>query len=237
MMRRVTLLPLIRSHFRRISSSTASNTSLPPPGSQPNSKSGLSGFDKVETAVYGFGIVTATAVLYFDIPSYKYEKNKQEEDGVIAYDKTSRSRVNATMLLASHTTGLTWMLKPQITFTALAKRNVISRGAVFFPVLLVSAYVYVDRQRYVHKIRWKSGADSFEVDRQSWRFNTVTEKIRLEDVHVSKAKPHTARFSANGKRYYLESTARLNKDLVARLTSQKECFIDYAENMHVLTVT
>ncbi|CAN0890728.1 hypothetical protein LINGRAHAP2_LOCUS16595 [Linum grandiflorum] len=229
-MRRFALLPLIRSQFsRRISSSsTAANNSIPPDHPMLQYRHpGRECFQKVMATICGVGVVATTTHLCTDDADEYEEKNEEEEkDGVIAYNIVSPSRVRSSMGLLVFTAGLSsiLMIRQVRDFGRLGNRFAVPKFIVGLPFFWVSSFTYLCMGREIQKIRWEPGADSFEVEWQTRSFKTVTEKINLKDVCIlGAATPPRARFFTNGKRYELESTARLNKDLVARLASSNHC--------------
>lgn len=150
---------------------------------------------------------------------------EEEKDSRIAYRGPISSTIKKVKLLSLSTCCLSVSLGPVITFMTSTDTNVILKGAVASTVIFFSAsttaVLHWFVSPYIHKLRWKPGSDSFEVEMLSWLATHVPKTIRFADIRPPETNRPFVTFKANGKFYFVDAEHCHNKALLARLTPQK----------------
>ncbi|CAN0888765.1 hypothetical protein LINGRAHAP2_LOCUS15928 [Linum grandiflorum] len=131
-------------------------------------------------------------------------------------DKDTPSQVIQIRRLAGWTkrvsflTGLYLTCMPPLPL--LEDTNLILQGSVVASVFAASLFVERFTQSIVFRIRWEPGADSFQVKIMSDMGSYYADRIRFDDIIDFWSKPPYFLFrTRNGKFYYIESTAGLDK--------------------------
>lgn len=103
--------------------------------------------------------------------------------------------------------------------------NVILKGAVASSVIFLSASTTAALHwfvtPYIHKLKWKPGSDSFEVEMLSWLATYIPRTIKFADIRPPETQRPFVTFKANGKFYFVDADHCQNKALLAKLTPQK----------------
>ncbi|KAL6977253.1 hypothetical protein U1Q18_026050 [Sarracenia purpurea var. burkii] len=152
------------------------------------------------------------------------EAGDDEDKGVIYYGPISGT-IKKVKLLSLSTCCLSVSLGPVITFMTSSGSNVILKGAVASTVIFFSASttfaLHWFVSPYVHKLRWKPGSDSFEVEMMSWLTSYIPRTIKFSDIRLPETNRPFVSFKANGNFYFVDPEHCHNKALLARLTPQK----------------
>ncbi|PKI74617.1 hypothetical protein CRG98_004944 [Punica granatum] len=103
--------------------------------------------------------------------------------------------------------------------------NVILKGAVASSVIFFSAsttlVLHWFVSPYIHKLKWKPGSDTFEVEMMSWMATYIPRTLKFSDIRPAETNRPFVTFEANGSFYFVDTEHCQNKALVARLTPQK----------------
>lgn len=103
--------------------------------------------------------------------------------------------------------------------------NVILKGAVASSVIFFSAtttgVLHWFVSPYIHKLRWRPGSDSFEVEMMSWLATYIPRTIKFADIRPPETNRPFVTFKANGNFYFIDTEHCHNKALLARLNPQK----------------
>lgn len=149
----------------------------------------------------------------------------EEDEKDVAYVGPISSTIKKVKLLSLSTCCLSVSLGPVITFMTSPDMNVILKGAVATSVIFLSATttgaLHWFVSPYVHKIRWKPGSDSFEVEIMSWLATYARRTIRFADIQPPETNRPFVTFKANGSFYFVDKEHCHNKALLARLTPQQ----------------
>ncbi|KAK3015696.1 hypothetical protein RJ639_006185 [Escallonia herrerae] len=128
-------------------------------------------------------------------------------------------------LLSLSTCCLSVSLGPVITFMTSPGMNVILKGAVASTVIFLSASTTAALHwfvsPYIHKLRWRPGSDSFEVEMLSWLATHIPKTIKFVDIKPPETNRPFVTFKANGNFYFVDTEHCHNKALLARLNPQK----------------
>ncbi|XP_022990452.1 uncharacterized protein LOC111487306 [Cucurbita maxima] len=150
----------------------------------------------------------------------------EEDEKDVAYVGPISSTIKKVKLLSLSTCCLSVSLGPVITFMTSPDMNVILKGAVASSVIFFSAtttgVLHWFVSPYVHKIRWKPGSDSFEVEIMSWLATYIPRTIRFADIRPPETNRPFVTFKANGSFYFVDQEHCQNKALLARLTPQQQ---------------
>ncbi|XP_068330593.1 uncharacterized protein [Pyrus communis] len=148
----------------------------------------------------------------------------EKDSGVVYYGPIS-STIKKVKLLSLSTCCLSVSLGPVITFMTSPDMNVILKGAVASSVIFLSASTTAALHwfvtPYIHKLRWKPGSDSFEVEMMSWLATFIPRTIKFSDIRPAETNRPFVTFKANGNFYFVDADHCHNKALLARLTPQK----------------
>lgn len=91
-----------------------------------------------------------------------------EKDGEVVYDGPFSCTINFVKILCLIHFGITVSLSPHLAFAMSPDMNVVLKGAVPSLFILFGAYTTIyyhwTRSPYIHKLRWKPGSDSFDVE-------------------------------------------------------------------------
>ncbi|XP_075106799.1 uncharacterized protein LOC107824921 [Nicotiana tabacum] len=143
-----------------------------------------------------------------------------EKDGEVVYDGPFSCTINFVKILCLIHFGITVSLSPHLAFAMSPDMNVVLKGAVPSLFILFGAYTTIyyhwTRSPYIHKLRWKPGSDSFDVEMISWRASYIPKTIKFADINE-----RVVTFEANGNLYYVDDKHFHNKALLAKLTPQK----------------
>lgn len=103
--------------------------------------------------------------------------------------------------------------------------NVILKGAVASSVIFLSASTTAALHwfvtPYIHKLKWKPGSDSFEVEMLSWLATYIPRTIKFSDIRLPETQRPFVTFKANGQFYFVDADHCNNKALLAKLTPRK----------------
>ncbi|MCD7451427.1 hypothetical protein HAX54_011736 [Datura stramonium] len=150
--------------------------------------------------------------------------NDEKDDGVVYYGPISNT-IKKVKLLSLSTCCLSVSLGPVITFMTSTDSNVILKGAVASTVIFFSASTTAALHwfvsPYIHKLRWKPGSDSFEVEMMSWLATYIPKTIKFADIRPPETNRPFVTFKANGNFYFVDAEHCHNKALLAKLTPQK----------------
>ncbi|PON58543.1 TMEM70 family [Parasponia andersonii] len=153
------------------------------------------------------------------------EGGEDEKDSGIVYYGPISSTIKKVKLLSLSTCCLSVSLGPVITFMTSPDMNVILKGAVASSVIFLSASTTAALHwfvsPYVHKLRWKPGSDTFEVEMLSWLATHIPRTIKFADIRPPETNRPFVTFKANGNFYFVDAEHCHNKALLARLTPQK----------------
>ncbi|XP_058098637.1 uncharacterized protein LOC131243353 isoform X2 [Magnolia sinica] len=152
--------------------------------------------------------------------------NEDGKDTGIVYYGPISSTIKKVKLLSLSTCCLSVSLGPVITFMTGPDMNVILKGAVASSVIFLSASTTAALHwfvsPYVHKLKWRPGSDSFEVEMLSWLATHIPKTIRFSDIRPPETNRPFVTFKANNSFYFIDSEHCQNKALLARLTPQKK---------------
>ncbi|XP_022765345.1 uncharacterized protein LOC111310298 [Durio zibethinus] len=158
-------------------------------------------------------------------PRKDREDDKDKKDAGIVYYGPISSTLKKVKMLSLSTCCLSVSLGPVITFMTSPGMNVILKGAVASSVIFFSATTTAALHwfvsPYIHKIRWKPGSDSFEVEMMSWLATYIPRTIKFADIRPPETNRPFVTFKANGNFYFVDTEHCHNKALLARLTPQK----------------
>ncbi|XP_060212413.1 uncharacterized protein LOC132640023 [Lycium barbarum] len=153
------------------------------------------------------------------------EAGNDEKDGGVVYYGPISSTIKKVKLLSLSTCCLSVSLGPVITFMTSTDSNVILKGAVASTVIFLSASttgaLHWFVSPYIHKLRWKPGSDSFEVEMMSWLATFIPKTIKFADIKPAETNRPFVTFKANGNFYFVDAEHCHNKALLAKLTPQK----------------
>ncbi|KAM3268614.1 hypothetical protein P3S67_031555 [Capsicum chacoense] len=153
------------------------------------------------------------------------EGGNDEKDGGVVYYGPISNTIKNVKLLSLSTCCLSVSLGPVITFMTSTDSNVILKGAVASTVIFFSASTTAALHwfvsPYIHKIRWKPGSDSFEVEMMSWLATFIPKTINFADIKPPETNRPYVTFKANGNFYFVDAEHCQNKALLAKLTPQK----------------
>lgn len=153
-------------------------------------------------------------------PRRGQEAEEGEKD--IAYVGPISSTIKKVKLLSLSTCCLSVSLGPVITFMTSPDMNVILKGAVASSVIFFSAMttgvLHWFVSPYIHKIKWRPGSDSFEVEMLSWLATHIPRTIRFADIRPAETNRPFVTFKANGTFYFVDKEHCANKALLAKLT-------------------
>ncbi|CAN6710468.1 unnamed protein product [Malus baccata var. baccata] len=154
------------------------------------------------------------------------EVGEDEKDSGVVYYGPISSTIKKVKLLSLSTCCLSVSLGPVITFMTSPGMNVILKGAVASSVIFLSASTTAALHwfvtPYIHKLKWKPGSDSFEVEMMSWLATFIPRTIKFSDIRPAETNRPFVTFKANGNFYFVDADHCHNKALLARLTPQKE---------------
>ncbi|XP_061997813.1 uncharacterized protein LOC133715355 [Rosa rugosa] len=158
-------------------------------------------------------------------PRRGVETGKDEKDSGIVYYGPISSTIKKVKLLSLSTCCLSVSLGPVITFMTSPDMNVILKGAVASSVIFLSASTTAALHwfvtPYIHKLKWKPGSDSFEVEMLSWLATYIPRTIKFADIRPPETQRPFVTFKANGQFYFVDADHCQNKALLAKLTPQK----------------
>ncbi|KAK9913276.1 hypothetical protein M0R45_037098 [Rubus argutus] len=158
-------------------------------------------------------------------PRRGVETGKDEKDSGIVYYGPISSTIKKVKLLSLSTCCLSVSLGPVITFMTSPDMNVILKGAVASSVIFLSASTTAALHwfvsPYIHKLKWKPGSDSFEVEMLSWLATYIPRTIKFADIRPPETQRPFVTFKANGQFYFVDADHCHNKALLAKLTPQK----------------
>ncbi|KAJ8540244.1 hypothetical protein K7X08_030163 [Anisodus acutangulus] len=153
------------------------------------------------------------------------DRGNDEKDGGIVYYGPISSTIKKVKLLSLSTCCLSVSLGPVVTFMTSTDSNVILKGAVASTVIFFSAsttaVLHWFVSPYIHKLRWKPGSDSFEVEMMSWLATYLPKTIKFADIKPPETNRPFVMFKANGNFYFVDADHCHNKALLAKLTPQK----------------
>ena len=153
------------------------------------------------------------------------DEGEDEKDSGIVYYGPISSTIKKVKLLSLSTCCLSVSLGPVITFMTSPDMNVILKGAVASSVIFFSATTTAALHwfvsPYIHKLRWKPGSDTFEVEMMSWLATYIPKTIKFADIRPPETNRPFVTFKANGNFYFVDAEHCPNKALLARLTPQK----------------
>ncbi|XP_020578818.1 uncharacterized protein LOC110023651 [Phalaenopsis equestris] len=159
--------------------------------------------------------------------------NKEETD-VVYYGPIS-STIKKVKLLSLSTCCLSASLGPVITFMTSPDMNVIVKGAVASTVIVLSASTTAALHwfvsPYVHKLRWRPGSDSFEVEMMTWLATYVPRTIKFSSVRPPETNRPFVSFRADGNFYFVDGEHCHNKALLARLTPRERAHESAFKNL------
>ncbi|CAL5365673.1 unnamed protein product [Camellia sinensis] len=158
-------------------------------------------------------------------PRRGVEAGDDDKDTGVAYYGPISSTIKKVKLLSLSTCCLSVSLGPVITFMTSPDSNVILKGAVASSVIFFSAsttaILHWFVSPYIHKLRWRPGSDSFEVEMLSWLATSIPKTIKFADIKLPETNRPFVTFKADGKFYFVDADHCHNKALLARLTPQK----------------
>ncbi|OIT37343.1 PREDICTED: uncharacterized protein LOC109240908 [Nicotiana attenuata] len=150
------------------------------------------------------------------------EAGNDEKDGGVVYYGPISSTIKKVKLLSLSTCCLSVSLGPVITFMTSTDSNVVLKGAVASTVIFFSASTTAALHwfvsPYIHKLRWKPGSDSFEVEMMSWLATYIPKTIKFSDIRPPETNRPFVTFKANGNFYFVDAEHCHNKALLAKLT-------------------
>ncbi|KAH7537381.1 uncharacterized protein LOC107413655 [Ziziphus jujuba] len=153
------------------------------------------------------------------------DAGEDEKDSGIAYHGPISSTIKKVKLLSLSTCCLSVSLGPVITFMTSPDMNVIFKGAVASSVIFISASTTAALHwfvsPYIHKLRWKPGSDSFEVEMLSWLATPIPRTLKFADIRLPETNRPFVTFKANDNFYFVDAEHCHNKALLARLTPKK----------------
>ncbi|CAA7398183.1 unnamed protein product [Spirodela intermedia] len=158
-----------------------------------------------------------------------------EEESGLVYRGPISSTIKKVKLLSLSTCCLSVSLGPVITFMTSPEMNVILKGAVASTVIFLSASTTAALHwfvsPYVHKLRWRPGADSFDVEMLSWLATPLPRTVRFADVRPPQTQRPFVTFKAGGDFYFVDGEHFRDKALLARLTPEKTPFQSALKNL------
>lgn len=151
-------------------------------------------------------------------------KSDEKDDNVVYYGPIS-DIIRKVKLLSLSTCCLSVSLGPVITFLTSPDLNVIVKGAVGATVIFISASttgaLHWFVSPYVHKLKWKPGSDSFDVEVLSWLATYLPRTIQFSDIKFPDTNRPYVTFEANGNYYFIDTERFQNKALLAKLTPKQ----------------
>ncbi|CAA0840860.1 Unknown protein [Striga hermonthica] len=151
---------------------------------------------------------------------------EDQEPGSIVYHGPISSTIKKVKLLSLSTCCLSVSLGPVITFMTSPDMNVILKGAVASTVIFLSASTTAALHwfvsPYVHRLRWRPGSDSFEVEMMTWLATYAPRTIKFADIRPPETNRPFVSFKANGDFYFVDAEHCHNKALLAKLTPSKQ---------------
>ncbi|KAJ9545426.1 hypothetical protein OSB04_025133 [Centaurea solstitialis] len=232
-MARSILLQLVRSQTRRHLNSPKINTGFYP------HRFGTWQAQKTQTASPSFNPAKHLSVLQkrwasqsaaaedsskitIGPPKGVADSGKDDKDSGVVYYGPISSTIKKVKLLSLSTCCLSVSLGPVITFMTSPDMNVIIKGAVASSVIFLSASTTAALHwfvsPYIHRLRWRPGSDTFEVDMMTWLASFVPKTIKFSDIKVADTNRPYVTFKANGNFYFVDADHCHNKALLARLT-------------------
>lgn len=163
------------------------------------------------------------------------ELEKDGKETGIMYQGPISSTIKKVKLLSLSTCCLSVSLGPVITFMTSPDMNVILKGAVASSVIFLSATTTAALHwfvsPYIHKLRWRPGSDTFEVEMLSWLATSIPKTIKFSDVkHADTNRPFVT-FKADGNYYFVDAEHCNDKTLLAMLTPQKTAYTSAPKNL------
>lgn len=157
-----------------------------------------------------------------------------KETGVVYYGPIS-STIKKVKLLSLSTCCLSVSLGPVITFMTSPDMNVILKGAVASTVIFLSASTTAALHwfvsPYIHKLRWKPGSETFEVEMMSWLATSLPRTIKFSDVRLPETNRPFVSFKADGNFYFVDAEHCHDKTLLALLTPEKRAHESAFKNL------
>lgn len=157
-------------------------------------------------------------------PKSRDPEKDGKETGVAYYGPIS-STIKKVKLLSLSTCCLSVSLGPVITFMTSPDMNVILKGAVASTVIFLSASTTAALHwfvsPYIHKLRWRPGSDTFEVEMLSWLATSLPRTVKFSDVRPPETNRPFVTFKADGRFYYVDPEHCHDKALLAMLTPEK----------------
>ncbi|XP_020274340.1 uncharacterized protein LOC109848990 [Asparagus officinalis] len=157
-----------------------------------------------------------------------------KESGVVYYGPIS-STVKKVKLLSLSTCCLSVSLGPVITFMTSPDMNVILKGAVASTVIFLSASTTAALHwfvsPYIHKLKWKPGSATFDVEMLSWLATSIPKTIKFSDVRPPETNRPFVSFKADGNFYFVDAEHCHDKNLLALLTPQKSAHESAFKNL------
>jgi len=157
-------------------------------------------------------------------PKSEILEKDSKETGVVYYGPIS-STIKKVKLLSLSTCCLSVSLGPVITFMTSPGMNVILKGAVASTVIFLSASTTAALHwfvsPYIHKLRWKPGSETFEVEMLSWLATSIPKTIKFSDIRLPETNRPFVSFKANGNFYFVDAEHCHDKTLLAMLTPEK----------------
>ncbi|KAM7492139.1 hypothetical protein LguiA_035060 [Lonicera macranthoides] len=165
-------------------------------------------------------------------PRHLRESSDNEKDNTVVYNGPISSTIKKVKLLSLSTCCLSVSLGPVITFMTSPDMNVILKGGVASTVIFLSASTTAALHwfvsPYIHKLKWKPGSDTFEVEMLSWLASHIPKTIKFSDIRLPETQRPFVTFKANGNFYFVDEEHCHNKALLARLTPTKSSSQDSA---------
>ncbi|XP_019261662.1 PREDICTED: uncharacterized protein LOC109239534 [Nicotiana attenuata] len=160
--------------------------------------------------------------------------NDEKDSGIVYYGPIS-STIKKVKLLSLSTCCLSVSLGPVITFMTSPDMNVILKGAVASSVIFISAtttaVLHWFVSPYIHKLKWKPGSDTFEVEMMSWLATFIPKTIKFADIKPPQTNRPFVTFKADGNFYFVDTEHCHNKALLAKLTPQKPSYESAFKNL------
>ncbi|KVI06903.1 uncharacterized protein LOC112509886 [Cynara cardunculus var. scolymus] len=165
-------------------------------------------------------------------PSKGVDSGKDDKDSGVVYYGPISNTIKKVKLLSLSTCCLSVSLGPVITFMTSPDMNVIIKGAVASSVIFLSASTTAALHwfvsPYIHRLRWRPGSDTFEVDMMTWLASFVPKTIKFSDIRLPDTNRPYVTFKANGNFYFVDADHCHNKALLARLTPTAKATQDSA---------
>ena len=108
----------------------------------------------------------------------------------------------------------------------------ILKGAVASTVIFLSASttgaLHWFVSPYVHRLKWRPGADNVEVEMMTWMATSTWKSVRFADVEPPRTQRPFVSFRADGEFYFVDGEHFKDKRLLARLTPGKNAPLESA---------